>query len=95
MGFYVADAAGLMGSIASLGGWRNFREWAPKDGPVGEFLNEGVAYEPAKLAEALAAVSSDRPGTESIRRSLIAYAKRADEILILTDGETDDEEEAG
>jgi hypothetical protein len=92
MGLYVADANGYMGDIASLGGWRNFSEWAPADGPIAHFIRDGYAEEPEKLKAALEALKAERPGVESIRRELAAYAGRADAVLILSDGESEDDE---
>lgn len=91
MSFYLADANGYIRDIASIGGWRGFIEWAPDDGPIRDFIEQGETHDPESLATALSMEQADRLATDSIRRDLIEAARAADEILILSDGETSDE----
>ena len=86
MTYFLADASGYRCDIASIGGLRTFSEWAPKVGPVREFLNRGVTEDPKALAKALVSLKAKDPAVESIRKALLKAACTADEILILSDG---------
>jgi hypothetical protein len=90
MGYYVADANGVLGDLASGGGLKAFSEWAPKHGPVRNFLRDGTTIRPVDLAAALEAEKADDPKVDATRRELAAFARRAEELLILSDGGTDD-----
>jgi hypothetical protein len=90
MGYYVADANGYLGDIASGGGLRAFSEWAPMSGPVREFLRDGYSYGTDQLAQTLNEMKSDNPAVDSVRTELAGYARQAEVLLILSDGGTDD-----
>jgi hypothetical protein len=90
MGYYVADANGVLGDLASGGGLKAFSEWAPSYGPIRNFLRDGTTIRPVDLAVALESEKADDPKVDATRRELAAFARRAEELLILSDGGTDD-----
>lgn len=86
MSYYCADADGYIGDIASGGGLHAFVAWAPETGPIGEFLETGWTDDPKALAAALEKEKASDPKVDGTRALLAEYARKADEVLILSDG---------
>jgi len=100
MSYYFADSNGYIADAASMGGWRAFVQWA--NGQESEelhgFLEDGKTEEPADLASALESMHADDPDVEDVLRGLADAADSAEDVLIVSDGTTDldeDEEESG
>ena len=95
MSYYAADANGYVGDVASNGGWADFTAWArkQKDATLTQLADEGYADAPALLT-ALAAHKAT--GTvEQTRLGLITLARKADEVLIISDGVGVEPDDAG
>ena len=86
MSYYAADANGYVGDVASNGGWADFTKWArtQNDPTLTKLADEGWAEAPALLT-ALAAHKAT--GTvDSTRLGLITLARKAEDILLVSDG---------
>lgn len=95
MSYAAFDAAGYVGDVASLGGWATFVLWArrQRDRPaLVALLREGWAPAPGLVADLEAGPAAG--DAESTRKNLLALARKADEVLILSDGVGDEDEEA-
>ena len=89
MSYYVADAAGYLADIASIGGWQAFRAWSKTQEPaIRQFVERGMTEQPLALQIALQKAVSTRE-VQSIVNDLITQCGRAEEILILSDGQSD------
>ena len=94
MSYYCADSRGYMGDVASINGWRGFREWGQGlAGEIGRFIRDGETERPQQLADELAFHRVANESVDSIRTTLITYARKAEDVLILSDGTGDDEAE--
>lgn len=92
MSYYLADTAGYLEDFASIGGLKAFSLWAAGvGGTVKRFVREGFEDEPSVLAGALDSVVATG-ANEEMRVALRDAAMRAQGVLILSDGQGDDEE---
>lgn len=95
MTYSAFDATGYISDVASNGGWTDFTEWARKQGGALESLaNDGWTEDVEIL---LIQLEKGRPRTgsdESVRRSLLATAHKAKEIIIVSDGVGDESQAA-
>lgn len=87
MGYYLYDANGYVGDVASGGGLADLRNHvAGRKDAVGQFFSEGHA-DPKKLLAGLEAVEKPEDhGVAKTLKNLIRLVKKCDEIAILTDG---------
>lgn len=86
MSYYAADANGYVGDVASNGGWADFTAWARKqnDATLTKLADEGWA-DAADLLTALAGHTAT--GTvETTRISMLTLARKAEDILLVSDG---------
>jgi hypothetical protein len=91
--YYVANQNGYLGDVASVGGLSLFREWAEhQDEQIRAFVENGLTEDPAGLSEALARATAEDPFVDGLRHQLSVWAESA-EVLIISDGTTDDEME--
>lgn len=87
MTYWVEDADGPLGDLASIGGLADFRKWAlRRRGPIKDFITNGISHDPAALARALRVAKARNANVDHIRLSLHEYAKQASRMLLLTDG---------
>jgi hypothetical protein len=86
MSYFLADAAGYLGDLGSATLWWRFRQWAEAlhDPLVDDFLNNGFTQKPRQFARALQRKTAEDEAIDSVRAELIKWARKADEILILT-----------
>lgn len=89
MSYFCADVNGYLGDVASINGLRVFRMWAQRHPVVTAFLDDGYTTDVAGLVSTLdnAVATGD---AESTRQELLAYARKADRVLIVSDGATDE-----
>lgn len=86
MGYYAADKNGYLEDVASIGGMRDLRQWGRTQAPViRQLLANGVSDSPKDLAAALRSASSEG-AVKSTVLHLADVADRAEELLILSDG---------
>lgn len=85
MSYALYDSTGYLTDVASIGGWKRFCAWAITRG-VHAFTDAGQTTDPVHVAHALAGLNAADPGVESIRRTLVDAADRAQDYLVLTDG---------
>ena len=93
MSYVARDVRGYLGDLASIGGWATFARWARgrrKRPALAALLREGWAPAAALVADLEAGPATG--DAESTRRNLLALARRAEEILILSDGVGDEDE---
>lgn len=91
MSYFAADANGYIDDIASGGGWSAFVEWGlAKGGAIKEFVEDGVTSDLEGLIAELSGESASG-SIESTRRIVLACAEKADEVLIVTDGTSDED----
>jgi hypothetical protein len=99
MMYSLAYEDGSLGDFANGQGLRDFRAWVEgQDAPILRlFLEEGVLdlSDIPKLRTELAFLRSDDPWVNEALEMLREGAKKAQEILILSDGESDEEESIG
>lgn len=94
MSYGLYDSTGPIAEFASIGGLRDFRVWVEKQG-VNElqwFIDEGFTRSPKKLASAIAGLTPSTLVKEQYV-TLLEAAHRAEDLLILSDGETDTEDD--
>lgn len=88
MSYIALDVNVYLGDVASLGGWAEFANWArtlAAGRPALEaLLDNGWAEAPGLIADLEAVTATG--DAESTRLVLLALARKADEILIITDG---------
>jgi hypothetical protein len=91
--YYAVDANDYIDDVASVGGWHDFVVWADEQDSdvLRQFVETGVSDDPAELADELSALSADDPSVEDVLRGLEKCARAADEILIVSDGTSDEE----
>lgn len=95
MSYFLADATGPLEDFASIGGYADFREWAlNKPGAIRKFAQLGFTEHLEELAESLDDVTVDALVREQVSL-LKKYAKTAQNVLIVSDGMSDDEEIRG
>jgi len=91
MSYVARDVNGYLGDVASLGGWATFAEWAALQTgrpALAALLEEGWADAALLLADLEAKAA---PGdAESTRAVLAVLARKAEDILLVTDGVEDD-----
>jgi len=88
MSLYVYDLNGYLGDAASISGWASFVEWGLlKGGEVTRLTSKGISDKPAQLVEQLRALYSPDPGVESIRVGLLSLAGKAEDCVIISEGE--------
>ena len=88
MSFYAYDANGYLGDVASIGGWTAFGEWAmPKGGEVLRLIRQGTSTDLARLSDQLSDLYSPDSDVESVRVELLGLVRKAEELLIITEGE--------
>ncbi len=87
MSFYAYDVNGYVGDVASVGGLRQFASWARSLGGAAEkFVDEGYTHDPAALQKQLSTAKATGDD-ETVRENLAKLAGKAEECLILSDGE--------
>lgn len=96
MTYYIYDANGYVGDLASTNGLRELRNYlesieAPK---IQSLLSAGYkARNDELLTEINSLATPDNPTVRETVSNLIALTNRCDEIIIITDGVFDDSEE--
>lgn len=86
MSYYAADANGYLDDVASVGGMRDFRNWAKTQEPViRQFVERGSTEQITELADALEAAKAEG-SVASTRNNLVEQARKAQEVFILSDG---------
>lgn len=89
MTYYVADADGYLTDIASTRGWHDFItavKATPACAHAAVFVRDGVVDDPRTLASELGGVKFADVSADSVRRGVVSAAKRAQEVLIISDG---------
>jgi hypothetical protein len=87
MSYYLYDANGYVADGPSTQGLADLAAWARDKPGIRDFFRSGVTRDPAKFADDLAAAWSPTAApVESSYRALVAAARRAVEVLILSDG---------
>ena len=99
MSYTAHDAAETyLGDVASGGGWATFRRWARgrgKDRPaLATLLRYGWA-EPGALIADLNAAGVAPGDAESTRQTLLAVAHKAQDVLIISDGASGEDDPEG
>jgi hypothetical protein len=99
VGYYLYDANGYLSDAATISGWGRFARWALRQRlpELRRFVYDGASDHPRTLAAELESVRIDGE-LDVVRRIVLEAAKRADSVLILTDGagfETEDGDEGG
>ena len=88
MSYYLADSNGYIADFASIGGLRAFSAWAQRHEGIKDFLRDGRATDLELLQSALD--TADAAGDiEHMRLALLAHARAAKDVLILSDGADD------
>ena len=88
MTFAAYDAEGYLGDVASIGGWTAFAKWAAQQGDeLARLARQGSSTDPTRLAVQLNSLQAPDPDVDSVRVGLLALANKADEILIISEGE--------
>jgi len=90
--YSLADTTGVLEEFASIGGMRDFSSWALNQTPtIRRFVSIGVTEDLDNLRAELASVQP----TALVREQyevLVEALKKAEDILIITDGMSDEEE---
>lgn len=93
MSYYVVDAHGFLGDVASIGGLASFRTWAlAQPDPIASFARDGETDDPIALGSALSTTHAADSSVDSVREHLAAFATIASGVLILTDGSAGEDE---
>lgn len=88
MTYYAYDAHGYIGDLASGPGWHKFTAWAlAQGGELAALATSGESTHLDQLAAEAAEEPAGNPSDDSIRENLIALARTADEVLIVSSGE--------
>ena len=88
MTFSAYDSNGYLGDVASIGGWTAFAKWAAPQGyDVTELIRQGHSADPRAVALQLNGMHSEDPDVESVRKTLFDLAQKAEELLIVSEGE--------
>lgn len=86
--YYAYDVHGYVGDLASGPGWHKFVAWASaQGGQLAQLANSGKVTQLNTLAAEAARAHAGDASNDSIRANLIALARTADEVLIVSDGE--------
>lgn len=95
MVYLLASEEGALGDFANGLGLNNFREWLKtQNAPVTQdFLDQGWTDNLGKLRTELAFVRTTDSGVQDSLDALRSAAKRAKDVLILSNGETDNEDD--
>jgi SPP1 gp7 family putative phage head morphogenesis protein len=91
--YYVADSRGYIADLASGGGIAEFYDWAlDHPGPIADLALTGSTSDPASLADALDEEAASG-AVEDTRAALADYARKATDILIISDGTQPDSDD--
>jgi len=95
MMYFLASQSGELGDFANGLGLQTFTTWADtqRAPTLVQFLNDGWTDHLDKLRTELAFVRTTDSGVQESLDALRSAAKRATDILILSNGESDNEEE--
>lgn len=94
MTYYVADENGFLGDFASGGGLQHLRDAIHPHKElysVNRFLRKGFSVDTTQLAEQAAKTKTGDSEIDGMLASLAEYAAKAQGVLILSDGTTDQE----
>ena len=88
MSLYFADANDYLQDAASVGGWSAFSTWARRQDAkeLRLFVRRGHTDRPDVLADEVSLLKAKDQGVEEVLRGLEKAARRADEILLVSDG---------
>lgn len=95
MGYYLYDSRGYLDDGPSTRGLEDLHAWARME-PVPQllsFINEGQTRDIDQLVKALNVAYADDASVESSRIALLAAARKAEDVLILSDGTGEDDGE--
>ena len=95
MSYVLADVNGVLDDFASIGGMRDFSNWAlASEKPVlRHFVEVGVTEDIAELREELKDTDSPPPPNVIEQFNvLVSAADRAEDVLIISDGTSDEDE---
>lgn len=93
MTYFVADADGFVGDLASGGGLHVLYRWMERqlEPLIRELLEKGSTSRPGETAEALERAAGNRKGeAQDSARRLARLLRRCEEIGIITDGVVED-----
>ena len=89
MGYQLADSIEVLDEFVSIGGLRDFRNWAEQQGPpLNHFIEHGWTEDLDELAKQCKEANPPAKVAEQVR-VLGECAARAHDIIILTDGMMD------
>lgn len=91
MSLIAADVNGYLGDVATIEGWRQFREWAEQqDGELAALARRGFCDHPDLLVEQLKAVRrTPSASVASTCAEVLSLALTAEETFIVSDGTSD------
>lgn len=88
MTFSAYDSNGYLGDVASIGGWTAFAKWAgDRSGALTSLVRTGASENLSRLIAEMGVLYAPDPDVESVRKGLLALAQKAQEILIVSEGE--------
>ena len=92
MSYDLYDSRGYVSYGPTISGMRDFRKWARPHPIINKFVEHGWTTQLPEFITALSNVKARASSPEAVRRMLLRGAKRAKDILILSDGVVADNE---
>ena len=87
MSLSVYDCEGFVADVASNAGWSKYAAWARgQGGALADLAKDGWSEEVEPLQKQMGATTPTEPDLASVHAALLAAARKADGVVVVTDG---------